>query len=290
MKMTSKRHLALAGATLATGILLSGCAMQPPAHMASVEKMYVFNCGRLEVADVSLFTGRPQDKGKAKMLTDSCYLIIHKNGTLLWDTGLPDGIAKMPGASMKNGPFTLSVETPFVAQLKRMGFAPERIRYVAFSHMHGDHAGNANAFSASTVLMQQAEYDAAFGPHPEKFRFNPNTYGKLKNSKFIKLHGDYDVFGDGSVVIKSTPGHTPGHQSLFVRLPKSGPVLLSGDLVHFEDNWVHKRVPVFNFSKKESLQSMAKMETFLKETGAKLLIQHDAEQNRNVPHAPQAYE
>lgn len=285
-----KYRLAIAGVVFAAGAMLSGCASQPLTPPATIEKMYVFNCGWIDVGDISLFTGLASDKGKHKTLTDSCYLIKHKNGTLVWDTGLSDGIARMPGATVKTGPFRLSVKKPFLAQLKALGYPPEKIRYVAFSHMHGDHSGNGNAFTHSTVLMQQEEYEAAFGPNAAKFRFNPETYAQLRNNKFVKLRGDYDVFGDGSVVIKRTIGHTPGHQSLFVRLPKSGPVVLSGDLAHFTDNWRYKRVPVFNFDKKQSLQSMLDMEKFLQRTGAKLLIQHDAEQNRSIAHAPKAYE
>lgn len=269
------------------GLLAAACASRP-VPTAAVEKMYVFDCGRIEVGDISLFTGQAEDKGKTKTFAVSCYLVEHKNGTLLWDTGLPDGLAQMAGGA-KMGPFTLSVKKPLLAQLKELGYAPENIRYVAFSHMHADHSGNGNAFAKSTVLMQAEEYDAAFGSEPQKYRFNPDYYKQLKDSKAKKLSGDYDVFGDGSVVIKRTTGHTPGHQSLFVNLPKSGPVVLSGDIAHFFDNWEHKRVPAFNFDKNASLQSMENMEKFLKETGATLLIQHDAEQNQKVPHAPQPY-
>lgn len=286
----NKRQLVLAGAICIASAILSACASRPAAAPATIEKMYVFTCGSIEVSDLSLFTGVPSDKGKRKALTDSCYLIQHKNGTLVWDTGLSDGIAQAPEQTVKSGPFALTVRKPFIAQLRELGYAPERVRYLGFSHMHGDHSGNGNAFTNATVLMQKEEYDAAFGPAPAKFRFNPSTYGRLKDNQFVKLNGDYDVFGDGSVVIKRTIGHTPGHQSLFVRLPKSGPVVLSGDLAHFTDNWIHKRVPVFNFDKEASLQAMANMESFLKQTGAKFLIQHDAEQNEKVPHVPNAYE
>ncbi|MFL6623542.1 MAG: N-acyl homoserine lactonase family protein [Sulfurifustis sp.] len=283
----TKRYASFAGAGIAV-LFIAACSSQPTAPKAAVEKMYVFDCGHIDVGDISVFTGQEQDKGKTKPFTVSCYLIEHKNGTLLWDTGLPDALAQMPNGT-KMGPFTLSVQKPLTAQLKELGYAPENIRYVAFSHMHADHSGNGNSFTKSTVLMQTEEYNAAFGSEPQKYRFNPDYYGKLKDSKFVKLNGDYDVFGDGSVVIKRAVGHTPGHQSLYVNLPKSGPVVLSGDIAHFFDNWEHKRVPAFNFDKNASLESMENMEKFLKKSGAKLLIQHDAEQNQKVPHVPQPY-
>jgi N-acyl homoserine lactone hydrolase len=283
---THNAYLSYVGAALTVALLLSSCATQPPG--ATVEKMYVYNCGSIEVGDISLFTGQPEDKGKAKTLAVSCYLIEHKNGTLLWDTGLPDALAQMPGGTTM-GPFKLSVQKPIVEQLKATGYSPENIRYLAFSHMHGDHSGNGNPFAKSTLIVQKEEYDAAFGAEPQKYRFNPDYYNALKNSKVIKLTGDYDVFGDGSVVIKRALGHTPGHQVLYVNLPKSGPVVLSGDLAHFQENWDKRRVPVLNFDKAATLASMENIDKFIKQTGAKLLIQHDAEQNATIPHAPTPY-
>jgi glyoxylase-like metal-dependent hydrolase (beta-lactamase superfamily II) len=138
--------------------------------------------------------------------------------------------------------------------------------------------------------MQSAEYDVAFGPEPQKYNFTAADFEKLHDAKIIKLNGDHDVFGDGSVVIKSTPGHTPGHQSLFVRLPETGPVLLSGDCVHLRSNWEAKRVPSINYNVEQSLHSMNEMDAFLKATGAKLWINHDAEQSATIPKAPAFFE
>ena len=118
---------------------------------------------------------------------------------------------------------------------------------IAFSHTHGDHVGNANYFTKATLYMQEPEYAAAFGANPSKFGFDPSTYEKLRANPVVKLNGDYDVFGDSSVMIFSTPGHTPGHQSLLVRLPKRGPVVLSGDMTRFQENWVNRRVPANKF-------------------------------------------
>jgi N-acyl homoserine lactone hydrolase len=102
----------------------------------------------------------------------------------------------------------------------------------------------------------------------------------------VKLRGDHDVFGDGSVVILSTPGHTPGHQSLLVRLPKRGPVVLSGDLVHFQSNWDNRRVPSFNFDQAQSRQSLDKIAAVLAAEHAELWINHDSTQSAGIAHAP----
>ena len=274
--------------TLLVSFFLGACAPMPTTAPDEKLRLYVMDCGTVDVSDVSVFSPG-FNKDQRKILTDSCYLIVHKNGTLLWDTGLPDALALEPnGKSIMV--FTVKVKKPLLGQLAALGYTPDKIDYLGLSHMHFDHVGNANAFAKSTVLMQQEEYDAAFGPTPDKFGFDPATYENLRASKFIKLRGDHDVFGDGSVVIKRSIGHTPGHQTLFVDLPKNGPILLSGDLVHFTDNWTHKRVPSFNFDQNLSAQAMTDVEAFLKEKKATLWIQHDLEQNATIRHAPAYYD
>ncbi len=108
----------------------------------------------------------------------------------------------------------------------------------------------------------------------------------MRNNETILLDGKHDVFGDGSVIIMPAPGHTPGHQVLFVDLLEAGPIMLSGDLYHFTENRLHRRVPVFNFDAEMTLQSMETIEAFLTATGATLWIQHDLEQNASIPHSP----
>ena len=163
---------------------------------------------------------------------------------------------------------------------------PGDIQYFAMSHSHGDHSGNANLFASSTIFMQQAEYDAVFGATPEKYGFAAANFEKLKGAKFVLLNGDRDVFGDGSVVIKSTPGHTPGHQSLLVLMPKAGPILLTGDLVHLKYSWDHDIVPNFNYDVARSHQSIAEMKALVEKTGARVWVNHDKEQHAAIPVAP----
>jgi glyoxylase-like metal-dependent hydrolase (beta-lactamase superfamily II) len=145
-------------------------------------------------------------------------------------------------------------------------------------------------FGKATLHIQETEYDAAFGADAQKFSFNVANYGTLRENPVNKLRGDHDVFGDGSVMILSTPGHTPGHQSLLVRLPKRGPVVLSGDFVHFQDNWDHRRVPVFNFNRDQSVASMEKVAKLLVTQKADLWINHDKAQSARIPKSPQYIE
>jgi N-acyl homoserine lactone hydrolase len=268
-----------------SAMLLAGCAGTGD-RPASVERMYVISCGENHVKDLSRWT-TPADAGKPWVFSDYCYLIKHAKGWMLWDTGNPDRLASLPnGLTAPNGIITAFMKKPLVDSLKEIGVAPADIRNFAMSHSHGDHSGNANLFGASTLYMQTAEYDAVFGPEPQKYGFIAANFEKLRDAKTVKLNGEYDVFGDGSVVIRPTPGHTPGHQSLVVRLPKSGLVVLSGDMAHQLSNWEAKRAPSFNFSVEQSVRSMQETQAFMDKTGAKIWINHDKEQNAAIPKAP----
>jgi glyoxylase-like metal-dependent hydrolase (beta-lactamase superfamily II) len=267
--------------------LLGACAHTPDRMSGGVQRMYVFNCGDSTVKDISRWTPGA-NAGKPGAFSANCYLIRHANGLMLWDSGINDAVAAMPGGFQRN-PLAPSyvLAKPFREQLAAIGVSPDSVTHIAFSHTHGDHVGNANLFTRGTLYIQQAEYDAAFGPEAVKrYNFETVNYDKLRTSKMVKLTGDHDVFGDGSVVILATPGHTPGHQSLLVRLPKRGPVILSGDMVHLQENWTSKRVPSFNYDRDESARSMEKVARVMKETGAELWINHDKAQSDRIPKAP----
>lgn len=266
-------------------LALSACTESRPDPQM---KLYVFDCGDILVRDVSVFSPGV-DVGKPKEMTDSCYLVVHPKGTLLWDTGLNDALGAK-GVDVWDGVFHLSMKNPLMGQLREIGVKPQDIDYVGVSHFHGDHSGNLNEFTDATVLIQQQEFDAAFGPEPTKFHFAPETYNKIDKSKVKALSGDFDVFGDGRVVIKRALGHTPGHQVLFLDLPKTGPILLSGDLYHFTKNRTYRRVPSFNFSKEQTLQAMEQIEAFVKQRHAVMWIQHDKEQNATIKHSPAFYQ
>lgn len=272
---------AIAGLIIA---LLAGCAGSGGGP-ASVERLYVIECGENHVKDLSRFTGLEADRGRAQVFSVNCYLIKHARGWMLWDTGNADRLAAMPNG-MQTPISTAFMKKPLSESLKQLGVAPADIQHFALSHFHGDHSGNANYFAASTLYMQAAEHDAIFGPEPQKYNVPVANFEKLRGAKTVKLSGDHDVFGDGSVVIKAAPGHTPGHQVLFVRLPKSAPVVLSGDMVHIQSNWDGKRAPSFNFNGPQSIESMNKVEAFLKSSGARLWINHDMAQSRGIPKAP----
>jgi N-acyl homoserine lactone hydrolase len=284
ISMTLPRFTSVAVSIVALLSAASACAADGNAH--TVERMYVLECGESRTDDVSLWSPGV-DVGVAREFSDNCYLVRHGKDWLLWDAGMFDGIAKKPdGVIAGGGILTLFVRRTLASQLAEIGVAPTDITHVAFSHFHGDHVGNANLFTTATVLMQRAEYEVAFGPDADKVGYAPSLYAKLKDNPTVKLDGDHDVFGDGSVVILSTPGHTAGHQSLLVRLPKQGPVVLSGDVVHFRENWDARRVPTRNFDRDLSLRSMDRISALLVAEGAVLWINHDRTQSSGMSRPP----
>jgi glyoxylase-like metal-dependent hydrolase (beta-lactamase superfamily II) len=227
------------------------------------------------------------DVGQSREFGDNCYLIRHAKGWMLWDSGYPDSLAATPeGVVSPATGARAKLPKTLVSQLAEIGVKPADVTYIAFSHSHGDHVGNANLFTNATLYIQEAEYEAAFGPTPQKFGFNPASYDKLRANPIVKLKGDFDVFADGSVTILSTPGHTPGHQSLMVRLQRTGVVILSGDMVHFQSNWDNRRVPGFNFDREQSVASMNKVAAIMVTEKAQLLINHDKVQSAKMPRPP----
>ena len=249
-------------------------------------RLYVFDCGSLRIADPGRFS-LTMDEVSTLELSVPCYLIEHPDGTLLWDAGLSDSLAEGSPHTQANGTVT-TVTATLRAQLEELGYQPADITYLALSHLHYDHAGNANDFAAATWLVQRPEHEAAFGD-AQGF-FDRALYGELEISETMLLDGDHDVFGDGTVVIKSAPGHTPGHQVLFVDLAETGPLVLSGDLYHFPENRTLKRVPTFNFDEAQTLASMDAVEDFLFESGATLWIEHDFVANALLDKSPAYYE
>ena len=262
--------------------LLSVLASQPSYAQTKpgVERLYILYCGESAASDMSIWSPG-FNVGKAVDFSINCYLIKHAQGWLLWDTGVADAVAAMPDGERSNPRLTLRRSKTLASQLDQLGVKPSDIKYVAVSHTHPDHIGNITMFPQSVVLAQKAEYDW------------PTPFGRAlqaATSTINKLEGDHDVFGDGSVTIISTPGHTPGHQSLLVKLPKTGAVLLSGDAVHFKENWDNRRVPVINFSQDQTITSMQRMADIMAKEKAQLWINHDKAQTDSLKMAPGFYD
>jgi len=256
-------------------------------------RLYVLDCGKITVANGNSMGFKPGELATSNMVTP-CFLIVHPRGTMIWDTGeIPDSAFASGVTPQTAGAFT--VDRPLLPQLAAIGYTPADITYLALSHYHGDHVANANAFAGSTWIVQQGDRDVIFAPRDPQKRMgaagDPAYFTDLAKSKTLLLKGeDHDVFGDGTVVIKSTPGHTPGHQSLFLKLASTGPVLLSGDLYHYPEEITYKRIPSFDSDQAQTARSRAMIEDFVKKNNAQLWIQHDYTAGIKRKIAPEFYE
>jgi glyoxylase-like metal-dependent hydrolase (beta-lactamase superfamily II) len=270
-------------AVLGVAMLTLTAAQKRPEPVKSV-RLYVFENGSIRGLDPKLFNFTREEL-KEVDFTNTSYLIVHPNGTLMFDSGaVEDSHFKGDGAPVTEG--IMSASKPLLPQLASAGYKPSDITYFALSHYHSDHTANANVFASATWIVQKAERDFMFADKPQGI-IQPAQYSALKGAKTKLLNNeDFDVFGDGAVVIKSAPGHTPGHQVLFVRLPKTGPVLLAGDLYHYPEERTTGRIPTFEFNAEQSKVSRARIEGFIKQAGAQLWIEHDIATHAKLPKAP----
>jgi N-acyl homoserine lactone hydrolase len=255
-------------------------------------RLYVLDCGKISGVTSAEF-GFKEGELSPEMTTP-CYLIVHPNGLLMWDTGeIPDSEIDGDGTIVRKRSFT--VTRRLRDQLVEIGYVPEDVRYLALSHYHNDHVANANMFSGSTWLVQRAEHDAMFDPAPNFERFGPITpdqrfFRELAKSKTIMIENcDHDVFGDGRVVIKFTPGHTAGHQSLFVDLDESGPILITGDLYHFYEEVNRPASFVNHVSNPLTTSTRRTIEAFVNRVGADMWIPHDIRRAPSFRKSPDFY-
>jgi N-acyl homoserine lactone hydrolase len=278
---------ALAASLVCLMCSATASAAPPPAKEL---RLYILDCGTISPMDPKLFgLTKEEIKGDASFVSP-CYLVVHPKGTLIWDVGqVPDAEIKDDGTEAVTGGI-LKSKHRLSTQLAALGYQPKDITYVAMSHYHADHTANANAFAGSTWIVQQAEYDMMFADKQVGIR-TPDSYKDLKNAKRITLKNeDHDVFGDGSVIIKTAPGHTPGHQMLFLKLKTFGPLLLAGDLYHLPEEKTLDRVPTFDFDGAMTRVTRKNTDKFLQQTGARMWIQHDPATNAPLKKAPAFYD
>lgn len=233
-------------------------------------KLYQLVGGSILVKKLEVFSQDTTYTGQSKQFTDAYYVISHPKGNLMWDAGLPEQLVIPEPYDEPSGVYRIQRPDSLANQLKSIGFTIDDFKYFAMSHSHFDHTGHANYLKDATLLIQENEYNANLA---DTLQQKNAAMTALTNVK--KINGDYDVFGDGTVVIKYMPGHTIGHQVLYVEVAGlEKPVLLTGDLYHFEENRENKGVPSFNYDVKQTLESMDKFEAFAKEKNATVIIQH----------------
>lgn len=252
---------------------------QAPAATPDIE-MWRLDCGGLE-GPIDAFSDAHLYDGQTKTLTDSCYLIRNGDRYLLWDTGLP---YPAPAEMAAEG---ATIERGIVDQLRELERAPDDIDFVGISHYHFDHIGQAASFPRATLLMNSADVAAV------RERNQPEETAALApwlsgGGAITDITRDHDVFGDGSVTIFATPGHTPGHSSLLVRLAGTGAVLLTGDLYHFREQIENRGVPSFNTDRADTLASFERFQQMARALDARVIIQHEAGDIARLPAFPES--
>jgi N-acyl homoserine lactone hydrolase len=272
----------------------AGSKLPDPIKAGVAEKLFRLDCGRSLANDESVWTPG-ENAGRSIEFSSTCWLVKHGSEWLLWDTGVPEAALNDPrGWSTLPELIVYHLDKTLTDQLAEIGLKPRDIARVAISHTHGDHIGNVGLFPNSTILMQQAEYSwihSLNGPNDDVNQLMALARKLLGTPKNLQLiDGDTDVFGDGSVTLVSTPGHTPGSQSLLVHLKNSGFIILSGDVVHSEENFEKNIVPSLNTNKTESIASMEKIRQLIAIYKATLFINHDKKQTDKLKLLPAFYD
>lgn len=252
-------------------LLLLGSASVPAmAKDTQVEvELWRLDCGTLEIANLDEYSDSYDYVGRKMTFTGSCYLIRHGEQFLLWDSGLN---AKFLGQGGNEGDDHMILRRRIVDQLADLNVVPSQISYLGISHYHYDHTGQAADFPGATLLIDKRDWEVVTQVPRLSEQLSPWAKDK---GKVEPLSYDHDVFGDGTVVMLKVPGHTPGHRALLVRLAGRGAVLLSGDAVHFRENWRNRGVPGFNTSRSETLASLDRLQAIADRLSATLVIQHE---------------
>jgi len=209
--------------------------------------------------------------------TFSCYLIKHGADYMVWDTGFTPG-------TNPNAP-----KVGIVDRLKEVNVTPDQVKFVGISHFHADHTGQLAPFTNATLLIGKGDWDGVTATPPMQGANAAGFKSWIDEKRKVEpLTTDKDVFGDGTVLVLKTPGHTPGHSCLLVRLKDMGPVVLSGDLVHFRENHEHTGVPWFNFDRAQSVASIERVKGLVANLKATFIIQHDMRDIAKLPAFPAA--
>ena len=275
--------LSVGGAPTAAG----ASNLPDPMKAGFAEKLYRLDCGHSLANDESVWTPG-ENVGRSIEFSSTCWLIKRGSEWVLWDTGVPQATLNDPkGWSTLPKLIVYHLDKTITGQLAAIGLKTSDITYVALSHTHGDHIGNVSLFPDSTILMQRVEY--SWISSPDGTNDNVNQLKALARKllgtpkQLQLLDGDTDVFGDGSVTLISTPGHTPGSQSLLVHLKNSGFIILSGDVVHLEENFEKNIVPSLNTDKATSIASMDRVRRMIATYQAKLFIKAQSDTLRLLP-------
>ena len=261
-------------------------------HEQASTRLYVLDCGYMDMSGwqgFQAFYGFPESDVAIPAQANPCFLIVNQGQSLLWDAGLSDATPSTP--VMTEYGVRFSLKSKLAEQLQDLNYPPQKIDYLALSHLHFDHIGNLPYFVNVKTLIQRDEWNAAKDAGPNDIGYNQRSYSPLEDfTKLILLDGDLDVFGDGKVRVFKTPGHTPGHQSLIVHLDQHGPIVISGDIIHFTEELATLSEASDTAAPGEPVSALAKLISRAQEIGGELWVQHDPVQDKARKYAPEYYE
>ncbi len=248
------------------------------------KRLYVFFCGYSVTDKGGVLTYRV-DVGKRIEVPFLTYLIQTDNGNILFDSGIDH--EDLPYMKSTGRQWQVKEEDHLFTQLKKVGVSPEAIDLVVQSHLHADHSGLMRQFPKAQVVVQREEYNFAMnGPYfVESYYRRP--YYDVPNIKWRILDGDEELVP--GVIALSTPGHTPGHQSLMVDLPESGTILLTGDCAYLTENIERGIIPAIFYNPVQALHSLKRMKTFARITKGQLFFTHSMQQYETLKKPPEFY-
>ncbi len=285
--------------------MLLAAALSSMALAASPEgmRLYVFTSHYLgPFPKAALQNGAPNTTFTIPV---AFFVIKHPKGNIMFDTGVNDIIIKDPNYW---GPLThiynpdRSPNLAVVAQLQKIGMTPGDINYVVLGHMHLDHAGNVGLFPKATVVFQTDEMQAAFwAPPGAAANYIATDFNMLRSGignplpnaqKVIQLNGDLDLFGDGSIYIHRSVGHTPGSEVMVVRLPRTGTVVLTSDACYLKENLDKDILPSIGlvYSPSGTLEGYQWIKRVRDTENGDVIFAHDPETFKAHKHAPEYYD
>ena len=255
-------------------------------------RVYILCGGYLDLDSTIFFPYRA--RGTRWTVPVPCFLVVHPRGRLVFDTGihcqaiadplgrLGERRARLFGVRSRSG-------DDVVSQLALLGLRPDDVEYVADSHLHFDHCGGNEFFPRSTLLVQRAEMAAARDPAVlAQQRYFPSFQDFDHPLRYELPDGEHDVFGDGSVVLFPTPGHTPGHQSLRLRAGKGADLVLAADACYTKENMDRDLLPGVLWNAGDMARSLAALRDLRDRHGATVIYGHDPGQWDGLPRAPDA--
>ncbi len=290
---------------LLKGLLATAALLFAGTAAAQDIKLYAFSSGAL-----TLPKGAIQNFAQGEVTVPvGFFLIKHPRGNVLFDTGNNDKLIKDPTywipadrAMIMTPSPTMTPEVGIEAQLAKVDVRLDDVKYVVASHLHLDHGGNIALFKNSTILLQLDEIRNAFWPEPGTAApYYHSDFAALRNPpgqrnaaayNIMELRGDHDIFGDGTVVVKRWPGHTPGSQMAVVKLKKTGTVILTGDNVYYREN-VTKDIPpniVLAYDPSGILRAYDWIRKMMASEKADFFTAHDPDAFKAMKKAPAYYD